>query len=656
MGAVMSIRLKWLCFSLLVVSLVSFPLHISSVLHADDLPTPIASTLVKQALHDSLNDEGKWTQIQFSDDTTQTTAGVGSGDVSKVGTPVDNQIGVWTGDGTIEGTAGLSYDGLNFLVTGDIGSIGARITKGWFTDVDVDGDIKISNGNSLILRTDAIRIHSHNANELNHESIGANGTIFFDATNDVIFRDEADNERMRFEMDTGNVGIDITNPTSRLHLPLENDPVTPTLSFGDGNDGFFNQTDGIIGVAISGAGQWLFEGNSIRSFQANGLRLTSGTANATTPNILPHRQDTDTGIGYFGPDAFSFIAGGVEGHRVTESGGNITHNMTGMVGVGIDPTTASHVDSNAADTVAIETIENTGGDIQRFIGNGDPEGVVTGSIGDGYTDHTNGIAYIKNSGSASNTGWVVTGGTPVFKSYSLSNPGSSGTFYVGGHYGFAAADATLTIGGTVIQTFGSAGQAHGTHAFCVASGAGGTDLVLTVTGISITDVGVRNASDTEIIVADTDAAITDQYFETTKKWLGQITYTLTGSSGAFTFNYGMVKYEDFGNRNFTITEFEGTGEARANETGLNIELLHHEATAFVYDASAFIPNQTALVSLATDYSTDNDVANGDGFAYRRTGLTTAVSGSGSEGLMIRVTTVVNNSINDATFHIGVLLR
>ena len=35
---------------------------------------------------------------------------VGGGDVAKVGTPVDSQIGVWTGDGTIEGTTGLTYD------------------------------------------------------------------------------------------------------------------------------------------------------------------------------------------------------------------------------------------------------------------------------------------------------------------------------------------------------------------------------------------------------------------------------------------------------------------------------------------------------------------------------------------------------------------
>lgn len=36
--------------------------------------------------------------------------GGGSGDVTKVGTPVNNQIGVWTGDGTIEGDTALTFD------------------------------------------------------------------------------------------------------------------------------------------------------------------------------------------------------------------------------------------------------------------------------------------------------------------------------------------------------------------------------------------------------------------------------------------------------------------------------------------------------------------------------------------------------------------
>lgn len=329
----------------------------------------------------------------------------------------------------------------------------------------------------------------------------------------------------------------------------------------------------------------------------------------------------------------------------------------GKFGVGTSaPDTASHVDSNDDNGVAISTLENTAGKIQIFRVDATPESSIVGSIGDIASDSTNGILYLKDSGSATNTGWQAIGGVPSFKSYSLSNPGNAGTFYVGGHYAYAQNDGNLTIGGTVTQTFGTAGQAHGAHAFIVAAGPGGTDLVLTVTGVSIMDDGTRNDADSEIIVADTDTATTNQYFETTKKWLGQITYTLTGSAGSFDFNYGFVKYEDFGNRDFTIIKFEGTGESRANETGLNIELLHHEPTAFIYDATSFIPNQTALVSLATDYGTNNDVASGDGFAYKRSGLSTTVNGSSGDGIIIRVTTAVNNSINDATFHIGVNLK
>jgi len=52
------------------------------------------------------------------DDTWATIAG--GGDVTKVGTPVDNQVGVWTGDGTIEGNTNLTYDGSTLGVTGNI--------------------------------------------------------------------------------------------------------------------------------------------------------------------------------------------------------------------------------------------------------------------------------------------------------------------------------------------------------------------------------------------------------------------------------------------------------------------------------------------------------------------------------------------------------
>lgn len=47
----------------------------------------------------------------------------GSGDVVKVGTPANNQVGVWTGDGTIEGDAALSFDTATDLLTIGAGSI-----------------------------------------------------------------------------------------------------------------------------------------------------------------------------------------------------------------------------------------------------------------------------------------------------------------------------------------------------------------------------------------------------------------------------------------------------------------------------------------------------------------------------------------------------
>ncbi len=54
----------------------------------------------------------------YRGDNTWATISAG-GDVSKVGTPVNNQMAVWTGDGTLEGTSDFTYDGTNLnLITG----------------------------------------------------------------------------------------------------------------------------------------------------------------------------------------------------------------------------------------------------------------------------------------------------------------------------------------------------------------------------------------------------------------------------------------------------------------------------------------------------------------------------------------------------------
>ena len=51
--------------------------------------------------------------------------GIGAGaNVAKVGTPVNNQVGVWTGDGTIEGDAGFTWDGTTLSVGSQINITG----------------------------------------------------------------------------------------------------------------------------------------------------------------------------------------------------------------------------------------------------------------------------------------------------------------------------------------------------------------------------------------------------------------------------------------------------------------------------------------------------------------------------------------------------
>lgn len=73
-------------------------------------------------------------------------APAGAGDVIKVGTPVNNQVGVWTGDGTIEGDAALTFDTTtDTLTAGIFAGSGASIT-GLPLTTGVTGTLPIANG------------------------------------------------------------------------------------------------------------------------------------------------------------------------------------------------------------------------------------------------------------------------------------------------------------------------------------------------------------------------------------------------------------------------------------------------------------------------------------------------------------------------------
>lgn len=281
---------------------------------------------------------------------------------------------------------------------------------------------------------------------------------------------------------------------------------------------------------------------------------------------------------------------------------------------------------------------------------GPPDWVTGSASGDG--EITSQLAYIYN---------LVTGNTTtasiINKSYFFSSYGiGAGTYYKAGYFDAPATDANLTQAGTTVA-YGTANNAYAAHGFVVCSGAGSVDagtVGLRVTGTSITDAGVRTANDADTIITDITAVSADQYIEA-KKFIGTTTYELIATSGSpttysFDFNYGFIKYEDFGNIDFTATDFEMVGRAGANDTDFAVTLYKHSDIGWSYSAAAFTHGWTTICDLGTDHSTEDNIANGVDFAYKRAGLSTEVTGSMEEGIIIEIVTGANNSVQYADIH------
>lgn len=255
-------------------------------------------------------------------------------------------------------------------------------------------------------------------------------------------------------------------------------------------------------------------------------------------------------------------------------------------------------------------------------------------------------------------------GFPVWKSYTVTTQGlgANPDVYAAGFYDFAVGDPGLDEG-NLTQAIGAANLSHAAHAFIVAGGAGATDagvVGLKVAGISITDGGARNATDEEILSADITTLNANDYLETSKKWLGAPVFTLYTVSGSpvnfsLALNYGLVKYEDFGNSDFTVTNIEAVGLAGAADNDFDIKLLHHKGTGWTYNDGAFTPVIAAntIASLVGDHATDDKLASSDHFAWRRTGLTTAVNGDDSEGIVIFISSTANSAVEYCNLHVGV---
>lgn len=242
----------------------------------------------------------------------------------------------------------------------------------------------------------------------------------------------------------------------------------------------------------------------------------------------------------------------------------------------------------------------------------------------------------------------------VYRTETMATQSTTGIFYTHGHYDYSITDANLTQA-LQTQLHGSVNEASGVHASVVAGGPGAASggagpVEIEVSGTSITEGGVRTPGDTEILVVDITAMSLDQYFETVKKWIGQVTYTLKNASGSTQttfnadFNYGHCKYTDMSDKSFVIKEFKITGFAGNNDPGFDVRLLKHSAIGWTYAAAGFVPGNGALASLATDYGTESNLVNGESFAWDRTGINSSIDGAGSEGFIVEITTTANNAL------------
>jgi hypothetical protein len=249
--------------------------------------------------------------------------------------------------------------------------------------------------------------------------------------------------------------------------------------------------------------------------------------------------------------------------------------------------------------------------------------------------------------------------TYAVKSYSFSTTGiGTGDYYIAGFYEAADADANLTQASTT-QTFGTANAPYAAHPFIVAGGAGTVDtgqVGLRVSGTKIDDSGTRTASFTEVLTDDITTLSTNDYIEAAK-FIGTVTFELYVVSGTPTtysldFNYGTAKYEDIGNRKFTVVDFENVGLAGANDSSFNIELLKHSTTGWTYAATGFVPGDGSVCDMSSDTAPEDNLANGQPFAYKRANLNTVIDGTASEGIVIKVTVSQNNSVRYMSSHIG----
>lgn len=260
------------------------------------------------------------------------------GDVFKVGTPVDNEIGVWTGDGTIEGDPNFTWDGSQFLLP--LANTPAAPTlafgdgdSGFFQPLDDNLQLSLVGVSRFFWELDSYNAVAGTGPSMKNLATSSTVPGFVPRRSDPntgIGSSGLD----ALSLIAGGVEIARAFEATTLQFavaPSGNSSVPELAGLTDLDTGFRWPADNTTVWIGGGSRAWNFSTVKFFSEFSNGPGLFNRVAQNDVVTVAPDHMDDDTGIGGNGSDELSLIAGGVEGVRVDETGGSITVTCFGSL-------------------------------------------------------------------------------------------------------------------------------------------------------------------------------------------------------------------------------------------------------------------------------------------------------------------------------------
>jgi len=252
--------------------------------------------------------------------------------------------------------------------------------------------------------------------------------------------------------------------------------------------------------------------------------------------------------------------------------------------------------------------------------------------------------------------WLTTGQEAIVStmfseiSWPMTSVVGEPLIFAGGFYEFGG--SVDNFSSPVV--FGDSKHPHGAHFMLVAGGTFSADTTYHVNGTKFSDTGVLEADYDATMVFPTGTEA-NAYISTEEKWVGQVTVTKT-SGDNINSCYGYCKYFEGKNLDFTVVGLEGLWLAGANDSGFDIELVHHSPTGWTYNASGTPVHPTAFAKLTEDYGDNHELSTGEYGAWKRTNLEVPISSSYTEGILVMIHTTSSRAIVEGSGSLLVRLR